>query len=185
MSPTYYRFLGLFLNIIFALIIIIIFKPEKHKIKFAFFAGIFCAIYDFIIEAIAYKYGAWFCYGGIQFIKIGNLKIDFLHVPIDMIVGFVFYGMAISIMSEFPDLFRRWKFFPKIYGNKRYDLLHKIVFLILISINGAGGDFISKNFGIWETAKWWTFHHTAFIAWLSLNGLTIGFYYSLKKKFSS
>lgn len=166
MSPTIFRIFALILQIIVFIIVIIIFKPNRNKLKSAFFAGIFCSIYDFIIEVLGYKYGAWYCYGGFQI----------YNVPIDMSIQFIFFGMMISILSDFPDLFRKWNFLKIFYENKKYDLFHKIIFLILLSLIGAVGDFISKRFGVWENANWWTFYHTAFIAWLSLNTLTLVVY---------
>ncbi|MHA1784173.1 MAG: hypothetical protein ACTSVY_16360 [Candidatus Helarchaeota archaeon] len=59
--------------------------------------GITIAIIDWIIEAHVYKKGLWFCYGGYQ--KIG--KIDFKHVPIDMVIGFIATGFNLSFISFF------------------------------------------------------------------------------------
>lgn len=172
MSPTLYRIFALIAQIVAAFVAIAILKPARKEIKSAFQAGIVCAVYDFIIEAIAFKYGVWFCYGGFQI----------LHVPVDMSVQFLFYGMMISTVSGFPALFRRWDFLKVLYGNKRHDFIHRIIFMILISVWGATGDFISKKLGIWENASWWTFYHTAFIAWLSLNVLTVFSYDLFLKK---
>jgi len=67
-------------------------------------AGITIALYDWIVEAYAYVKGLWFCYGGYQ--KIG--KLDFKHVPIDMVLSFVATGFCLALVSYFPELFRYW-----------------------------------------------------------------------------
>ena len=67
-------------------------------------AGIAIALYDWIVEAYAYVKGLWFCYGGYQ--KIG--KLDFKHVPIDMVLSFVATGFSLAFISYFPELFRNW-----------------------------------------------------------------------------
>ncbi|NVM31471.1 MAG: hypothetical protein HWN65_21715 [Candidatus Helarchaeota archaeon] len=130
-------------------------------------AGLTVAIYDWIIEAYAYVKGLWFCYGGYQ--KVG--KLDFKHVPIDMVIGFVAMGFSLSIVTYFPQLFRYWgwhSWFP--VANPTFDLLWIPGLLVGASLWGAFSDFRAKRTGVWMNGPTWSFWKCAFYAWLP--GLT-------------
>ena len=129
--------------------------------------GVVIAVYDWIIEAYAYKKGLWFCYGGYQ--KVGN--IDFKHVPIEMVIGFVSIGFNLAFVSNIPYLFRGWgwdflgwwsAYFPFL------DIIWIIIVLVFLSLFGSFGDFQSKKQGIWMNGPTWTYWKCAFYAWLPL-----------------
>ncbi|NVM53855.1 MAG: hypothetical protein HWN66_09150 [Candidatus Helarchaeota archaeon] len=127
-------------------------------------AGITIAIYDWIIEAYAHVKGLWFCYGGYQ--KVGRL--DFKHVPIDMVFSFIGNGFALALSSYFPELVRYWgwSFWP--ISNPNLDIWLVPGLLVLVSLGSALGDFRSKRLGIWMNGPTWTYWKCAFYAWLPL-----------------
>jgi len=171
-TATAARFVGVFLQIAVAIAAIRIARAKRGEVKAAFLAGAVCAVYDWVIEAIAYKKGLWFCYGGIQRIVVGDFALDFLHVPIDMIIGFVFYGIIISFASIYREIADRYE---ELAGrlNPRYDAARLAAVLLLFSLGGAAVDFSSKALGIWENCPTWSYLHTAFLAWLPLNAITV------------
>lgn len=126
--------------------------------------GITIAIYDWTIEAYAYEKGLWFCYGGYQ--KVG--KLDFKHVPVDMVIGFVAIGFTLSIASYSPQLFRSWgwNFWP--ISDPSLDLLALPIIIIPMSLFGAFFDFRSKRSGVWMNGPTWSYWKCAFYAWLPL-----------------
>lgn len=174
-DPTKERILFVVANAIVILIAFIIFGPLffvsgtliAHIIS-ALCGGITIAIWDWIIEAYAYKKGLWFCYGGYQ--KIG--KVDFKHVPFDMLVGFVLYGFTVSFLSYFPALFRFWGFDIIPINYIILDTLAIAILLVALSLFGSYADFDSKKRGIWMNGPTWTYWKCAFYAWLPL--LTLG-----------
>jgi len=127
-------------------------------------AGITIAIYDWIVEAYAYVKGLWFCYGGYQ--KIG--KLDFRHVPIDMVISFVVTGFCLAFISYFPELFRYWgwNFWP--ISDSSLDLWLIPGLLVLLALFGAFGDFRTKRSGVWMNGPSWSYWKCAFFAWLPL-----------------
>lgn len=169
MDATGFRMAGLAVSVVSFFVVLLIFKPAKDERKYALIAGVVCALYDFIIEAIAKQVGAWFCYGGLQFLGLG--------VPLDMLVGFVFYGASVSMLSDYPKLFRRWHL-PTL--NEKYDWVGAFVLVVLLAPLSAYGDFQSMNFGAWEPAPYWSFAHTTF-AWFTLLSLTVLSYRAMKK----
>jgi len=174
-NPTRIRLLLLMVSPILMIITYIIFsapfilagKLVPHIIG-ALCAGITIAIYDWIIEAYAYRKGLWFCYGGYQ--KIG--RIDFRHVPIDMVIGFIASGFCVAIISYFPELFRYlgWNFWP--ISDSNIDIWLIPGLLVILALYGALGDFQTKRLGIWMNGPNWTYWKCAFYAWLP--GLTLG-----------
>lgn len=129
--------------------------------------GVIIAIYDWIIEAYAHQKGLWFCYGGYQKIK----ELDFKHVPIDMVIGFISLGINLAFASHIPFLFRGWRwdvlgwwaaYFPAL------DIVWIIILLVFLSLFGAFADFQSKKQGIWMNGPTWTYWKCAFYAWLPL-----------------
>ncbi len=127
-------------------------------------AGLTLAIYDWIIEAWAYVKGFWFCYGGYQ--KIGRL--DFKHIPFDMLISFVGTGFCLAFVSYFPELFRfwGWNFWP--ISNPSLDLWLIPGLLVILALFGAFGDFRSKRAGVWMNGPTWSYWKCAFLAWLPL-----------------
>jgi len=169
MDATGFRTIGLAATVLSFFVVVLIFKPEKNERKYALIAGVVCALYDFTIEAIAKQVGAWFCYGGLQFLGLG--------VPLDMLVGFVFYGASVSIISDYPKLFRKWHL-PTL--NEKYDWIGAAVLVMILSPLGAYGDFQSMNFGAWAPVSYWTFAHTTF-AWFTLLVITLLSYQVMKR----
>jgi hypothetical protein len=127
-------------------------------------SGITIAIYDWIIEAYAYVKGLWFCYGGYQ--KIGRL--DFKHVPFDMVLSFIATGFCYAFISYFPELFRYWgwNFWP--ISDPSLDLWLVPGLVVLLAIFGALGDFRTKRSGVWMNGPTWFYWKCAFLAWLPL-----------------
>ena len=132
-------------------------------------AGLTIAFYDWIIEAYAYVKGLWFCYGGYQKID----KLDFKHVPIDMVISFVATGFCLAFVSYFPELFRYWgwNFWP--ISDPALDLWLIPGLLVLLALFGAFGDFRTKRSGVWMNGPSWSYWQCAFFAWLPL--LSSGF----------
>jgi hypothetical protein len=127
-------------------------------------AGLTIAIYDWIIEAYAYQKGLWFCYGGYQ--KVG--KLDFKHVPFDMIISFIGTGFTLAFVSYFPELLRNWgwNFWP--ISNPALDIWLVPGLLVLVAVGGALGDFYTKRAGVWMNGPTWSYWKCAFLAWLPL-----------------
>ncbi len=169
---TVSRLIAVALQIAAAIAVIKIARPKRGEVKAAFLAGAVCGAYDWTIEAIAYKKGLWFCYGGIQKIALGDMTIDFMHVPIDMVIGFVFYGVIISFVSIYREIADRYE---RLAGRLHpgYDAVRLAAVLILFSFGGATVDFASKKLGIWQNGPTWSYLDTALVAWLPLNALTV------------
>lgn len=127
-------------------------------------AGITLALYDWIGEAYAYVKGLWFCYGGYQ--KIG--KLDFKHVPLEMVLGFLAMGFGLAFVSYFPELFRYWgwNFWP--ISDPTLDIWLLPGLLVLLALFGAFGDFHTKRSGVWMNGPSWFYWKCAFYAWLPL-----------------
>ncbi|MHA1378211.1 MAG: hypothetical protein ACTSRG_07500 [Candidatus Helarchaeota archaeon] len=181
LSATQYRVVG-YLPIIPCMILaFILFQPNTIELIAASIAGLFTALYDWCIEAYAYKKGLWYCYGGFQEIKIGNKTIDFKHVPIDMIVSFWFFGFMYSILATFPDRNRNLYHFitdPALV-NPMLDPLWIAILCIIMATLGAIFDYNSKGSGVWQNGETWTFWKCAYYAWLSLICFTIVIFYSI------
>jgi len=135
----------------------------QHIIS-ALCGGVIIAIWDWAIEAYAHKKGLWFCYGGYD--KVG--KVDFKHVPFDMLVFFVFYGFILSFVSYFPALFRFWGFDIIPINYVILDTIAIAVLLVALSLFGSFADFNSKKQGVWMNGPTWTYWKCAFYAWLPL-----------------
>ncbi|MHA1130570.1 MAG: hypothetical protein ACTSQI_20985 [Candidatus Helarchaeota archaeon] len=170
-NPTRKRLILLVLSPIVVIIVLIVFSSlfAAQGILFAhiigaLWAGFTIAIYDWIIESYAYVKGLWFCYGGYQ--KIGI--IDFKHVPIDMVLGFIGTGFSLTIISYFPQLFRFWGWTFPLLSNFSLDFIGVIVLLVVMSLFGAFADFRSKRSGIWMNGPTWSYWKCAFYAWLPL-----------------
>lgn len=127
-------------------------------------AGFYIAIYDWIIEAYAHEKGLWFCYGGYQKVK----GIDFKHVPIDMVIGFVGVGFIVAFVTYVPELLRSWgwDFWP--INNPELDVWLVPGFLVLFSLAAAFVDFRSKRSGVWMNGPTWYYWKCAFYAWLPM-----------------
>ncbi|MHA1265825.1 MAG: hypothetical protein ACTSRS_11385 [Candidatus Helarchaeota archaeon] len=174
-NPTKVRLiLLLFTPILITITLVIFYAPFNANGTFkihliaAFCAGCTIALYDWIIEAYAYVKGLWFCYGGYQ--KIGRL--DFKHVPLDMVIGFIGTGFCLAIVSYYPQLLRYWgwNFYP--ISDPAWDILGVCFLVVGMSLFGAFADFKSKRAGVWMNGPTWTYWKCAFYAWLPL--LTIG-----------
>lgn len=126
--------------------------------------GITIAIYDWIIEAYAYKKGLWFCYGGYQ--KIG--KLDFQHVPIDMLIGFVGLGSIICYLSHVIEVGRTLGIDPLPPLTPLADIVSILNIVVMVSIIGALDDFRSKRLGIWMNGPTWNFWKCVLYAWVPL-----------------
>ncbi len=170
-NPTRERLRLLYLSPIEIVIVLVIFSVPFNTtgtflphIVGALCAGITIAIIDWIIEAYAYTKGLWFCYGGYQ--KMG--KLDFRHVPIDMIVSFIGTGFCIAFISYYPELFRYLgvDFWP--ISNPGLDFWGIPGLLILLAVFGALGDFFTKRLGVWMNGPTWSYWKCAFCAWLPL-----------------
>jgi hypothetical protein len=122
------------------------------------------ALFDWIIEAYAHEKGLWFCYGGYQ--KIG--KLDFKHVPVDMVIGFICTGFSLAIVTYFPQLLRSWgwDFWP--ISDPAWDSVGIVLILVGMSLFGAFADFRSKRTGVWMNGPGWNYWKCAFYAWLPL-----------------
>ncbi len=175
-NPTRQRILLLVITPFLITIVILIFREPfvsvgtftSHIIS-ALCAGIYIALHDWIIEAYAYQKGLWFCYGGYQ--KIGRL--DFKHVPIDMVIGFIGTGFNLAILTYFPELLRSWGWVFWPINDPSLDIWLVPGFLVLISLGGAFIDFRSKRAGVWMNGPIWSYWKCAFIAWLPLLGFGI------------
>lgn len=174
-NPTRVRLLLLLLSpVLIATVTIVFFRTFNTAGTFiphiiaALCTGITYAIYDWILEAYAYKKGLWFCYGGIH--KIG--RIDFKHVPIDMVIGFIGNGYIVAFITYYPELLRNWgwNFWPLSDSNMDIWLVPGL--LVIIALFGAFGDFQSKRMGNWMNGPTWSYWKCAFFAWLP--GLTSG-----------
>ncbi len=170
-NPTRERTILLILAPVLIIVVLFLFgslfKAEgtfSAHIVGALWAGLTIALYDWIIEAYAYVKGLWFCYGGYQ--KIG--KVDFKHVPIDMVIGFILIGFSLTIVSYFPQLFRFWGWNFGPLSNPALDLIGIIILLVAISLFGAFADFRSKRTGVWMNGPTWSYWKCAFYAWLPL-----------------
>jgi len=170
-NPTRARLLTLIISPIQVMIAYIIFSFPFTvsglliaRVVGALCAGITIAIYDWIIEAYAYINGLWFCYGGYQ--RIG--KLDFKHVPIDMVISFVAMGFCLAFISYFPELFRYWgwNFWP--VSDPTLDLWLIPGLLFFLVLVGAFGDFSSKRWGVWMNGPNWSYWKCAFVAWFPL-----------------
>ncbi len=170
-NPTRARLMMFFLTPILAVIAFIVFNGPFTlaetlipHIFGALCAGLTIAIYDWIIEAYAYKKGLWFCYGGIQ--KIG--KIDFKHVPIEMIISFVGTGFGVAFLSYYPELLRYWgwNFWP--LTNPALDIWLVPGLIVLLALFGAFGDFQTKRMGVWMNGPTWSYWKCALCAWFPL-----------------
>lgn len=170
-NPTRARLLLLVLSPIEVIITLLLFIPYFAAagllwahITGAIGAGITIALYDWIVEAYAYVKGLWFCYGGYQ--KIG--RVDFKHVPIDMVLSFVATGFCIAFISYFPELFRYWgwNFWP--ISDPTLDIWLLPGLLVLLALFGAFGDFRTKRSGVWMNGPSWSYWKCAFYAWLPL-----------------
>ena len=127
-------------------------------------AGFTLAILDWIIEAYAHVKGLWFCYGGYQ--KLG--KIDFKHVPFEMLISFIGTGFAVAFISYYPELLRYWgwNFWPII--DPSLDIWLAPGLIAIIALIGAFGDFQTKRMGVWMNGPSWTYWKCAFYAWFPL-----------------
>jgi hypothetical protein len=175
-NPTRARLLLLILPLILVVVAYIFFNfpfsaagTLMPHIIGALCTGITIAIYDWIIEAYAYKKGLWFCYGGYQ--KIG--KLDFKHVPFEMLISFIGEGFAVAFLSYYPELLRYWgwNFWP--ISNAYLDILLVPGLLVIIALIGAFGDFQSKKLGVWMNGPTWSYWKCAFYAWFPLLSLGI------------
>ena len=170
-NPTKARMLLLFLTPILALVAYIVFSAPFTlagtlipHIFGALCAGLAIALIDWIIEAYAYIKGLWFCYGGFQ--RIG--KLDFRHVPLEMIISFIGTGFGVALLSYYPELLRYWgwNFWP--ISNPELDIWLVSGLLILLALFGAFGDFQTKKMGVWMNGPTWYYWKCAFFAWLPL-----------------
>ncbi|MHA1428502.1 MAG: hypothetical protein ACTSQI_21160 [Candidatus Helarchaeota archaeon] len=177
-NPTRERLIMLFLSPILVITGLIVFSfPFNAEGTFvphvfgALCGGLTIAIWDWIIEAYAYVKGLWFCYGGYQKVK----KLDFKHVPIEMVIGFVIIGFSLVIVTYYPQLFRSWgwNFWP--VSDPALDLLAIPVLVIPFSLFGAFADFRSKRTGVWMNGPTWSYWKCAFYAWVPLltSGLVV------------
>ncbi len=174
-NPTKGRIYSLNMSLIGTIIIFFVcfttFKASgtllAHIIS-ALCAGLAIAIWDFNIESYAYVKGLWFCYGGYQ--KIGRL--DFKHVPIEMVLGFIAIGFSFAFVSYWPELFRSWgwNFWP--ISNPNLDIWSLPGFIVIMGMLGAYGDFLTKRSGIWMNGPTWSYWKCAFFAWVP--GLSLG-----------
>ncbi len=169
-NPSRERILELAVLPFIACIVLLVFAPVfiasdalDHHVVSALCCGLLIAVYDWIIEAWAYKKGLWFCYGGYQ--KIG--RIDFKHVPIDMILEFIGIGFGLAILSYYPALLTSWGWALPFTASP-YDLLYLPGFLVVSAMVGAFGDFLTKKSGVWMNGPTWTYWKCAFLAWLPL-----------------
>ncbi|MHA1301632.1 MAG: hypothetical protein ACTSO9_19600 [Candidatus Helarchaeota archaeon] len=181
LTPTQYRFVGYIPIIPCMILAFLLFQPDIVEIIAASIAGVFTAVYDWSIEAYAYKKGLWFCHGGIQKIELGDKVIDFKHVPIDMVISFWFFGFMYSILATFPDRNRTLYHFisDPALTNPALDFVWIAILCVIMATLGAIFDFHSKRSGVWENGKTWTFWKCAYYAWLSLIGFTVIIFYSL------
>lgn len=178
LTPTQHRFISYIPTIICMPLAFIIFQPSIIEIFAASIAGLFTSVYDWSIEAFAYKKEIWYCYGGIQKIKIGNKIIDFKHVPIDMIINFWFFGLMLSLLSTFPDRNRIiYKIITGPLINPMLDPIWISLICIILATFGAIFDFSYIGCGVWKPGKNWSFAKCAYIAWLSLIGFTVIIFY--------
>jgi hypothetical protein len=168
-NPTRSRLLLLITSPLMVIIAIILFSSPFNGTLFPHIisglcAGLTIAIYDWIIEAYAYQKGLWFCYGGYQ--KVG--KLDFKHVPIDMIISFIGTGFTLAFVSYFPELLRNWgwSFWP--ISVSALDIWLVPGLLVLVALGGAFGDFFTKRSGVWMNGPTWRYWKCAFLAWLPL-----------------
>ncbi len=169
-NPSRVRILELAVAPVPAVILLLVFAPifnasnslGQHVLS-ALCCGFVIAVYDWIVEAWAYTKGLWFCYGGYQ--KLG--RIDFKHVPIDMIIGFIGTGFTLAILSYYPALLTSWGWALP-FMTPPFDLVYLPGFLVLSAMVGAFGDFQTKKSGVWMNGPTWTYWKCAFLAWLPL-----------------
>ncbi|MEW5946024.1 MAG: hypothetical protein AB1742_07490 [bacterium] len=178
---TLFRLLAFLCQIAYAYAAVGALRPRKRELRAAFAAGVNTALFDFFLESLAYGNDLWYCGGGIQKIRVGGREFDFLHVPIDMVAGFVLTGMTFSLASDAPRLLRRRSVLLRPLFPPALDAAWKNSFAVGAALTGAAGDFLSKKWGVWRNAPEWTFPLCAFAAWLPLIALTLFTYDSLKK----
>ncbi|MHA1752714.1 MAG: hypothetical protein ACTSYZ_10130 [Candidatus Helarchaeota archaeon] len=150
-------------------LVMLIFKPSYENIIAGIVSGVTIAIHDFIIEYYAYKRGLWYCYGGFQ--QVGKYN---LHVPIDMSVLFFIGGFVLGNFSIFPIYIREHGLIiDPIITSPYLDIVWIFLALIILAFIGAGMDFLSKKFGVWENGRTWTYWKCAIYAWFPLLAFSV------------
>lgn len=154
-------------------------RPSRRELRAAFCAGMVTALFDFTIEALAYENDLWYCYGGYQKLRFGEREFDCLHVPADMVAGFVPMGMMTALWISHPERLRRRHRLLRPLLPKALKPVYRKAVKTLLSLHGSNGDFYSKRLDMWENGPGWSYFHCAFLAWYPLITLTLFVYDSL------
>ncbi|MHA1300894.1 MAG: hypothetical protein ACTSO9_15860 [Candidatus Helarchaeota archaeon] len=178
-NPANFRLLSdLVQNILIFNFVLLLFLPEEKDLENAIILGLFTMILDFFLETIAVWLNWWYPKGGFQWPPL-------LIVPLEMVISFMIIGTTTGILLHFPEKIRKmdfkllnWlKFFVK---NSKLDLFWRIIFVFLIAVVGANGDY-GAGWDIWVPGPGWQWIYTFFV-WFCSGLIILLFFYFLEKK---
>lgn len=138
-TPDNFRIISDILqNILILQLILALFMPRTKILKISFGIGIFTMIYDFFLETAAVYLDWWYPLGGTQFPPL-------LVIPLEMILSFFIIGFSFSILLIFPEKIRnsnsRVINWVKPLFHKKYDLIWRILLVLINAIIGINGDY--------------------------------------------
>jgi hypothetical protein len=159
--------------------------PEEKRLQNAILIGAYTCVLDFFLETAAVYLAWWFPLGGTQAPPI-------LVVPLEMVLGFFFFGTAIGLIFIVPRKIREFEpgksgnaFYTKIAKllkwlfPKKLDLVWLVGFVFLSAVIGMYGDY-NAGPGAWVPGPGWQMIYTFFV-WF-LGGLSmLAVFYTLEK----
>ena len=164
-TPENFRFMndvvqsGCVLTIMWLVIL-----PSKKVVRASFYLGLSMMIWDFILETIAVKMGWWYPLGGIQL-------APYLVIPLEMVISFLFLGMATGFLFGAPIDIRQndnihipHQWLKRLVQNPRFDLLYQLGFIVILAFVGMDGDY-NAGPSIWVPGPSWQREYT-FLIWL-------------------
>ena len=180
-TPANFRILSDFIqNLLIINIVLLAFMPKEKAMKIALCVGLFVMGLDFGLETLAIYLNWWYPLGGFQWPPI-------LVVPLEMVVSFIIIGTSMAIVLTFPEVIRETdepviKWFKPLFKDKKFDLLWRILLLLINAIIGTHGDYTAGP-TIWVPGPLWHPIFT-FLMWFGGGMLTLLVFYGVRKLFN-
>jgi hypothetical protein len=179
------RILGDILQNIFILCItLFLIFPETKRLQNSIIIGIFTTVLDFVEETAAVYFNWWYPKGGTQ-------MPPFLVIPLEMVLGFFFFGTAIAIIFTVPQKVQELEIntaHPTL-KDKIYKVLQRLItpktgivwlvaFIFLSAVIGTNGDYHAGS-EAWQAGTDWQPVYTFFV-WFFSGISMLGVFYLLE-----
>ncbi len=163
------RVLGDILQNIFILCMsLFVLFPDEKRLQNALIIGCYTTVLDFILETAAVYLSWWFPLGGTQ-------APPLLVVPLEMVLGFFFFGMTIGIIFTFPrqvrdlnlnevgnSILKKFLQFLKRLFPVKLDWAWLVGFVFISAYIGMNGDY-NAGPAAWVPGPGWQMIYTFFV----------------------